>query len=192
MKTGQCLRSLSGPNGGVLAIQFEGSEAKVGYRNGVIRTWNFMTGNCLSEKQFNYWSEGFHFIGPLLLSWDSTLDIWDFESGVRKTTFAEHAKKLSTVEVSPGNHFAASGSPDKMVIRYDLEASCVTHKLAGHTATINALCLDDNIIVSASNDRIINLWDIRANGKCTASLKGHSYPVKCLSMDDYKVYLSLL
>jgi len=187
-KSGQCLRTLSGPNSGVLAVEFTGdSTATVGYRNGVIRTWDFQNGSCLSEKQFNYWSEGFHFIGTCLVSWDSTLDIWDFDSGVRKTSFTDHTKKLSCVELSPGKKFAASGSADKMVIRYDLESSKVTHKLNGHTATINALCLDENIVVSASNDRLINVWDIRANGNCAATLKGHVYPARCLAMDDFKI-----
>ncbi len=33
-----------------------------GYRNGAMRSWDIQSGECLWDKQFNYWSEGFKFI----------------------------------------------------------------------------------------------------------------------------------
>lgn len=60
-------------------------------------------------------------MAPLLISWDSSIDVWDAFNGSHKYSFREHSKKITVVEVNTEiRNILVSGSSDCSVRRYDL------------------------------------------------------------------------
>ncbi|KAL3443048.1 WD40-repeat-containing domain protein [Aspergillus insuetus] len=58
--------------------------------------------------------------------------------------------------------------------------------LAGHTAAVNAIQLNNDEIVSASGDRVIRVWNIR-NGVCKRVILGHDKGIACVQSDDMRI-----
>ncbi|KAG6868495.1 hypothetical protein C0993_002033 [Termitomyces sp. T159_Od127] len=85
-----------------------------------------------------------------------------------------------------GNEVIAGGSGNIFV--YDLLAHCRTVKIHGHTADVNSCCWADtasgNVLVSASDDTLIKVWDRRslgASAKPSGVLIGHTEGVTYVS-----------
>ncbi|KAJ0424430.1 WD40-repeat-containing domain protein [Aspergillus carlsbadensis] len=58
--------------------------------------------------------------------------------------------------------------------------------LAGHTAAVNAIQLNNDEIVSASGDRVIRVWNVR-NGVCKRVILGHDKGIACVQSDDMRI-----
>ncbi|CEN59479.1 Putative F-box and WD domain protein [Aspergillus calidoustus] len=58
--------------------------------------------------------------------------------------------------------------------------------LAGHTAAVNAIQLNNDEIVSASGDRMIRVWNVR-NGVCKRVIPGHEKGIACVQSDDMRI-----
>ena len=67
-------------------------------------------------------------------SQDSTVAVWDLETGIQIHRLTGHQAAVNSVAVSPDGRHIVSGSQDSTVVVWDLETGTPIHRLTGHQA----------------------------------------------------------
>ena len=74
------------------------------------------------------------------------------------------------------------GSGSGLVFRiWEFGSGSLKHTLTGHRAAVNAVQYSDGLIVSASGDRSIKIWDLE--GRELRTILGHSRGVACVQFN---------
>ena len=115
---------------------------------------------------------------------DTTLKIWDYETGEFERTLKGHTKSVHCVQWDPrreqgdGVGYLVSCSSDLTIKVWDPqnEYTCIK-TLHGHDHAVSSICfLPGNgpvRIASASRDRTIRIWELNT-GYCVRTLFGHA------------------
>ena len=105
---------------------------------------------------------------------DSTLKVWDLQSGAELHTLSGHAGWVSAVAVTPDGRRAVSASADYTLKVWDLASGRELHTLRGHAHGVNAVAVtaDGRRAVSASCDSTLKVWDL-PSGRELHTLSGH-------------------
>jgi WD40 repeat protein len=107
--------------------------------------------------------------GKLLASCsrDTTIRLWDPETGACQKTLEGHTHRVTEVLFSPDDKTLASASDDKTIRLWDLATGECQQVLEGHTDWVRAVVFspDGKTLVSALDDKTIRLWDL-ATGEC--------------------------
>ncbi|XP_011298906.1 WD repeat-containing protein 61 [Fopius arisanus] len=120
-------------------------------------------------------------------SLDSSLRLWDLESGDKISSIEVGPVDIWTVVFSPDDKFIVSGSHAGKIHMYGTE-SCKeeqTLDTRGGKFTLSvAYSPDEKYIASGAIDGIINIFDV-AYGKVLRTLEGHAMPIRslCFSPD---------
>jgi WD40 repeat protein len=116
-------------------------------------------------------------------SWDTTLKVWDLETGQVVRTLEGHTSWVNGVALSATGRFAVSSSMDTTLKVWDLETGQVVRTLAGHSDVVCnvALSSDDRIAVSTSADGTLKVWEV-ATGRVVRTLEGHTGQVISLAL----------
>jgi len=98
--------------------------------------------------------------------------------GQPSRVFKGHTDSVFAVAVTADGGRAVSGSRDKTVRVWDLEAGTPLATLEGHTDFVYgvAVTADGRRAVSGSYDKTVRVWDLEA-GRCLATLEGHTASV---------------
>lgn len=115
---------------------------------------------------------------------DATIKIWDWELGELERTVKGHTKAVLDVDYggSRGNTLLASCSSDLTIKLWDpADEYKNIRTLPGHDHSVSAVRfipsgtagLSGNLLVSASRDRTLRVWDV-TTGYCIKTLHGHS------------------
>jgi len=121
-------------------------------------------------------------------SLDTTVRIWDIESGHCKRILQGHTRSVSVVCVSACNRFIISGSEDGTIKIWDMNGgnntALRTIAVYDFHYNVKALCVSGNYIFSKSHDSSISIWDMN-DGECIDILDGHTATVAtlCVSGD---------
>ena len=75
-----------------------------------------------------------------------------------------------------------TGSYDRTVRVWNMEAGEEIRCLRGHTRAVRALQFDEGKLITGSMDRTLRIWNWRS-GKCIRTLEGHTEGVVCLHYD---------
>jgi tetratricopeptide (TPR) repeat protein len=110
--------------------------------------------------------------------WNSTVKIWDAQTGQEIFTLAGHTGPVTSVAFSPNSQRVASASDDKTLMVWNAKTGKDLLTLAGHAdaATCVAWSRDGQLLASASKDHTVKLWDANT-GRELATFKGHDAPV---------------
>ncbi len=102
---------------------------------------------------------------------DTSVKLWDVTS-LQLRTLRGHTRPVNCVAFSPDGRWLASGSNDRTIKIWDVEAGREADKLrGGHTDDINSVAWspDGRWLASGSEDQTVRLWDVKTK-------KGHKLP----------------
>ncbi|MEH1993302.1 AAA-like domain-containing protein [Nostoc sp.] len=109
---------------------------------------------------------------------DSTIKLWNRDTGKEITTLSGHSSSVISVVFSPDGKTLASASGDKTIKLWNRETGKEITTLSGHSDSVNSVVFspDGKTLASASDDKTIKLWN-RETGKEISTLSGHSRSV---------------
>ncbi len=116
----------------------------------------------------------------LSASWDSTLKLWEAETGKEVRTFKGHSDRVKSGVFSPDGKYILSASWDNTLKLWEAETGKEVRTFKGHSNWVNSgvFSPDGQYILSASDDNTLKLWNT-ATGKEVRTFKGHSSFVEC-------------
>ena len=124
---------------------------------------------------------------------DTTMILWDIQSGQMLRRFEGHADKVMSVAFSPDGRTVLSGSnnragsKDTGVILWDVQTGDILRRFEGHTAGVWAVAFtpDGESALSAGTDRIPILWDVQTGQiirRLGADGSGHTDQIESLAV----------
>jgi len=119
---------------------------------------------------------------------DTTIKIWDLDTGVCRQTLTGHTDAVTSLAADALG--IVSGSFDRTIRAWSLAGRChgtVTwHGSEGHTGVIRCVAASASRVVSASDDKTIKVWQ-RDSLTRVVTLKGHTDGVTCLAFNDFRI-----
>jgi hypothetical protein len=112
---------------------------------------------------------------------DTTIKLWNGQTGALLCTLAGHASVVSGLAFSPDAKTLASASHDKTIRLWDLESRKLLKILTGHTHWVKSVAFSDDgkTLASGSSDTTVRVWDVET-GKQVWSLTGHDEEITCV------------
>jgi WD40 repeat protein len=215
----RCTGVFSGHTDWVNSIDYDSSKPDLDYvvsgsYDTSVRLWDTKNKKCkriLWGHQNIVWSVQLAGNRAVSCSSDATVRVWDVEAGVCTQTLTGHDAAIYCCQYDPVRNVVVSGSMDKTLRFWDLNASgnsksgCVG-VMRGHADRLCCLQEDpkENLLVSGSRDSTIRLWDTRVlegggrsaaqqyssagdSRACFRVLRGHEGRVCCLQFDEDKI-----
>jgi F-box/WD-40 domain protein MET30 len=144
---------------------------------------NWKYGRC-STKIFRGHSNGvmcLQFDDNILAtgSYDSTIKIWDIDTGDCIRTLRGHTSGIRALQFD--NTKLISGSLDKTLKIWNWRTGDCISTYQGHTEGVIAVNFEDNILASGSIDRTVKIWNFE--DKSTFCLRGHKDWVNAVKVD---------
>ncbi|MGI8504557.1 MAG: NB-ARC domain-containing protein, partial [Hassallia sp.] len=123
-------------------------------------------------------------------SQDSTLKVWDWQTGVEVRTIQGHTNSVDAIAFSVDGKYLVSGSADKTLKVWDWQAGVEVRTLTGHTSSVLAIAfsVDGKYLVSGSWDKTLKVWDWQT-GVEVRTLSGHTYRVYAIAFSVDGKYL---
>ncbi|KAF8642466.1 hypothetical protein AX16_009467 [Volvariella volvacea WC 439] len=122
---------------------------------------------------------------------DSSIKIWDWETGELERTLTGHTRDVKDVDFHPQGTYLVSASSDLTIKLWDTSAwdqrGYSAQSLHGHDHTISSARFLNNgdFVVSASRDKTIKIWEV-ATKFCVRTIMAHDEWVRYVvpSFDD--------
>ena len=123
-------------------------------------------------------------------SWDSTIIIWDVETGNILHTLKGHINEVFSVALSPDGKSIVSGSDDKTIRIWDIKTGDTIKTLQGHINEVFSVAFspDGKYIASGSDDKTIRIWDV-ATGNTIKTLEDHTDDVNSVAFSPDGKYI---
>ncbi|MCF6260537.1 MAG: pentapeptide repeat-containing protein [Gammaproteobacteria bacterium] len=111
----------------------------------------------------------------LSASQDTTLKLWDRNSGECINTFTGHSDWVTACAFSPDGQQLLSASRDTTLKLWNWNSGECINTFTGHLGLVTACAFspDGQQLLSASDDNTLKLWD-RNSGECINTFTGHS------------------
>ncbi|ORZ17094.1 hypothetical protein BCR42DRAFT_450906 [Absidia repens] len=119
-------------------------------------------------------------------SYDSTVRLWDLETGLLKHQLEGHTQKVYSVAIDAQRQRCISGSMDSSIRVFNMIDGTCERVLRGHTILVGLLGLTKNYLVSAAADSTLRVWTADSDD-CHHILSGHKGAITTFQHDDHKV-----
>jgi len=98
-------------------------------------------------------------------SGDTTLCLWDLETGKQKTVYTSHIGDCMSLALSPDMNCFISGACDSLAKLWDIRDGGCKQTFSGHTSDINAIAFfpSGNAVVTGSDDCGCKMYDLRSD-----------------------------
>ncbi len=120
---------------------------------------------------------------------DTTVKVWNLNTGAEVITFTGHNSSVNAVAVTPDGKRVISGEADSTVRAWNLATGQEIQKFNGHSASVVSIAVttDGKKVVSASNS--IKVWDLET-GKEELTLKTHRNSVTAVAITSFNRIIS--
>ena len=139
---------------------------------------------CWKGTRAKSWSVAFSPDGRLGLtgSEDTTVRLWDVETGRAVRVLEGHKNRVWSVAFSPDGRLALSGSEDGTVRLWEVETGRAVQVLEGHSGQVISVAFspDGRLALSGSEDDTVLLWGVKT-GRPMRVLEGHSGQVRSVA-----------
>ncbi|HEY3999529.1 MAG TPA: protein kinase [Candidatus Xenobia bacterium] len=169
------------------AITPDGNLVVSGGSDGVVRTWDPITGACLSAMAGHTSPVAGLCLTPdgqvaFSASADTTIRMWNLATGQCLGVFV-HGWSTRHVAVSDDGTWLIVASMDKTLSCWHVPTSRRVRTLQGHGEAVLGVAMtgDGSLAVSASEDTTLRIWDLSTGG-CLGILEGHSGPVQAVAL----------
>ncbi|TGO33687.1 hypothetical protein BHYA_0232g00140 [Botrytis hyacinthi] len=112
-------------------------------------------------------------------SYDTTIKIWDIETGECLRTLRGHTSGIRTLQFDDTK--LISGSLDRSIRVWNWRTGECMSSYPGHTDGVVGLHFEGNLLASGSIDRTVKVWNFE--DKSTSSLRGHKDWVNAVKVD---------
>ncbi len=91
---------------------------------------------------------------------DSTVRVWDWQSGQEVRQLTGHEGAVRSMAVTPDGRYVVSGSDDKTVRVWDWQSGQEVRRLTGHENWVWSVAVtpDGRYVVSGSSDKTVRVW----------------------------------
>ncbi|KAI5120481.1 hypothetical protein M0805_006501 [Coniferiporia weirii] len=117
---------------------------------------------------------------------DSTIKIWDWETGEFERTLKGHTRSVNDIDFDSKGNLLVSCAADLFIKIWDTQNEWTNTKtMTGHDHNVSSVRFmpGDVHIVSAGRDRSIRIWNV-ASGHQVKILSGHNEWVRCVCPSD--------
>ena len=112
---------------------------------------------------------------------DFSVLIFRVDTAELETALEGHSKPVNAVAFAPDGITVVSGSFDKQVRVWNVETGeCSV--LEGHEDSVTSVAFNKELVVSASRDTLIKIWDVQTK-KLLRTLEGHEDYVTCVAFN---------
>ena len=199
-KTGRIVRTFVGSSNWLDLITFarSGKNLISVSSDGISETWDTESGELVRTLKMPFPSaSSVVALSPdehLFVSGgaDYVLKVWDAISGQPVNTFADPAKKITSVGVSTDGTRIVAGSWDLTIKFWDAASGRLIRNFVGHSSSVTSVAVsaDASRVLSGSWDKTIKLWD-GVTGENIQTFEGHSQFVTSVAFSpDAKSVLS--
>ena len=113
-------------------------------------------------------------------SYDSTIKIWNAETGEELRTLKGHTDGLRCLHFH--GSILVSGSLDHTIRVWDINTGTCIRTLTGHTGPVVGLTFEGPYVVSGSADKTIRLWNLK-QPQTHITIQGHTDWVNTVKLD---------
>ncbi|KAF2258152.1 WD40 repeat-like protein, partial [Lojkania enalia] len=188
------LKPLVGHTASVLCLQFDerpGQDIVIsGGSDCRVILWRFSTGQMIKQIERAHAESvlNLRFDDRYLVtcSKDKTIKVWNRKEmwptdDAYPSSTTQSRAKFPAYIVDMQEHLESQHLHFKPLSPYNLLMT-----LEGHGAAVNAIQILDGLIVSASGDRTVKVWDVRT-GACSRTFSGHSKGIACVQFDGRRI-----
>jgi small GTP-binding protein len=137
------------------------------------------------DYKANVWAYAFSPDGKRTISGanDSTVRLWDVETGQCLRVFEGHTGEVRTVAWSNDQRLILSGSDDQTLRLWDVETGQCLQVFGSQTGEVRSVAwgADQSLAISACRDRWVRLWKI-STGTCLRTFEGHTDNVRSAAL----------
>lgn len=184
------LHTVYSPRGDYIAVGTDDFKAYI-FKEGVPSPRHELRGHTGKVYGLSFMSSGSTLVTS---SMDSTIRVWDIESGCCTQHQSVQESYVFFIRCSEkSHHLAISGGNDCLLTLHDFRTpTTVAMRCAGHGSTLWYGAIhpqSDDQLASCGKDCTVRLWDTRKGSQALFVLRSHTRPVHCVEYTSCGSYL---